>query len=416
MAMALSVFLTAAALCGCDGAGGGSGSTGKVSGKEPLTIWTATDIHYLSSTLADNGELFKKVMLDGDAKLTEHAPEIVDEFFEEVISAKPDALVITGDLTFNGEIVSLRELAEKLREVQNAGIPVLVIPGNHDIDSYRAYSYSGSEVEYTENISKEEFREICRDFGISEALSAADDSFSYVYAVSDDTWIMTIDANTQGAGRVTDETLKWAEEQLKKAQKNGITVITATHQSVLAQNKRMVFGYIISNHEEVEDLLRNYGVKLNLSGHVHMQHTAAEYADGSEAETGGENAVMGEDGVLTDIATGSMTVAALRYGIVELDENRDFTYTMASVNTMREEAEERFKNRTHKQVAEALENISAAPEEKAKMAEFAEDINYKFFTGVLPEDYFEEHSEGIELWRKYGKDTFWLNYIESMQE
>lgn len=86
-----------------------------------------------------------------------------------------------------------------------------------------------------------------------------------------------------------------------------------------------------------------------------------------EAETGGENAVvMGEDGVLTDIATGSMTVAALRYGIVELDENRDFTYTMASVNTMREEAEERFKNRTHKQVAEALENISAAPEEKGE--------------------------------------------------
>lgn len=40
------------------------------------------------------------------------------------------------------------------------------------------------------------------------------------------------------------------------------------------------------------------------------------------------------------------------------------------------------------------------------MAEFAEDINYKFFTGVLLEDYFEEHSEGIELWRNTAKIHF----------
>ncbi|MCI8631130.1 MAG: metallophosphoesterase [Firmicutes bacterium] len=394
--MVLSVLLTSAAVCGCSTADG----TENTDKKESLTIWTATDLHYLSPRLTDNGELFKKVMLDGDAKLTEYSPQIVDEFLKEVKEAKPDALVITGDITFNGEIASLRDIAEKFKAVKESGIPVLVIPGNHDIDSYRAFSYSGSEVEYTDNISKEEFREICWDLGPADAISVADDSFSYVYALSDDTWIMTVDANTKGAGRVTDETMKWAEAQLKKAQKERITVISATHQSLLAQNKRMTFGYIISNHKDLADLLSDYGVRLNLSGHVHMQHTARD-----EEGTG-----------FTDIATGSMTVAALRYGILEFDENRDFIYTMASVNMMKDEAKERFDNRTRKQIEEALEGIYIDEDVREQMTAFAVDMNFRYFTGTLESEFLKENKENLEFWKRYAGDTFWGSYIESMQE
>ena len=75
---------------------------------------------------------------------------------------------------------------------------------------------------------------------------------------------------------LTDETLAWAKKQLEKAREEGIEVITATHQSVLPQNKRMVFGFIISNHEEVAEMLRENDVRLNLSGHIHMQHIASD--------------------------------------------------------------------------------------------------------------------------------------------
>ena len=89
--MALSVILTSAALCGCNKAGGADRAEAAHE-REPLTIWTATDIHYLSPELTDDGELFRKVIADGDAKLTEYSQEIVDEFLREVIEANPDAL------------------------------------------------------------------------------------------------------------------------------------------------------------------------------------------------------------------------------------------------------------------------------------------------------------------------------------
>ncbi|WP_287895528.1 metallophosphoesterase [Clostridium sp.] len=55
-------------------------------------------------------------------------------FLEEVRTAHPSALVLSGDLSQNGEKANHEALAEKLERVQAAGIPVLVIPGNHDIN------------------------------------------------------------------------------------------------------------------------------------------------------------------------------------------------------------------------------------------------------------------------------------------
>lgn len=409
--MALSVILTSAALCGCNKAGGADRAEAAHE-REPLTIWTATDIHYLSPELTDDGELFRKVIADGDAKLTEYSQEIVDEFLREVIEANPDALVLTGDLTFNGEILSLREIAEKLEAVQEAGIPVLVIPGNHDIDSYRAFSYSGNDVAYTDNISKEDFREICWNFGPADALSCAEDSFSYVYALTDDVWLITIDANTKGAGRVTDETLAWAKKQLEKAREEGIEVITATHQSVLPQNKRMVFGFYNIESRGSGGMLRENDVRLNLSGHIHMQHIASD----EKQDKTDENSYNIKGAGLTDIATGSMAVAVLRYGIVEIDENRDFIYTMSSVNTLREEARMRFDSRTRAQIDAALFEIEIPDDIRAQMTDFAVDLNFRYFTDELENDFIENNKDNFAIWEKYAGDTFWGSYIASMRE
>ena len=45
---------------------------------------------------------------------------------------KADGLILSGDLTFNGEKKSHEELAEKFKKVEKSGAPVMVIPGNHD--------------------------------------------------------------------------------------------------------------------------------------------------------------------------------------------------------------------------------------------------------------------------------------------
>ena len=64
-----------------------------------------------------------------------YADEIIDEFIDVVKKEKPDIVVLTGDLSFNGEKGSHQGLADKLMKIKDAGITVAVIPGNHDVDN-----------------------------------------------------------------------------------------------------------------------------------------------------------------------------------------------------------------------------------------------------------------------------------------
>lgn len=88
----------------------------------------------------------------------------MDEFLREVLKQIRMQLVLTGDLTFNGEILSLREIAEKLEAVQEAGIPGARYPGQSRYRFVQGILYSGNDVAYTDNISKEDFRRNMLEF------------------------------------------------------------------------------------------------------------------------------------------------------------------------------------------------------------------------------------------------------------
>lgn len=102
---------------------------------EQTTLFVASDLHYLSPELTDNGEYFHKLIENGDGKAMGFCEDITDAFITQVIGQKPDVLILSGDLTFNGEKASHTVLAEKLSAVKEAGIPVLVLPGNHDLEN-----------------------------------------------------------------------------------------------------------------------------------------------------------------------------------------------------------------------------------------------------------------------------------------
>lgn len=97
----------------------------------PTKILLATDLHYLSPELNDHGACFEKTILNGDGKALAYIDELTDAFVEQVIREKPAALILSGDLTLNGEKQSHLDLAQKLRSITDCGIPVLVLPGNH---------------------------------------------------------------------------------------------------------------------------------------------------------------------------------------------------------------------------------------------------------------------------------------------
>ena len=94
-----------------------------------------------------------------------YLPELLEAFIDQVIAEHPSALILSGDISMNGEEINHEELAERLHRVQDAGIPVLVIPGNHDINNTNASFISGRR-KALPLCDAEEFYDIYRDIRI----------------------------------------------------------------------------------------------------------------------------------------------------------------------------------------------------------------------------------------------------------
>ena len=241
-------------------------------------IVVATDPHYISPALTDGGPCYQRTLASGDSKFMPYSEEIMDAFIEEILSAEeaPDALLLTGDLTFNGAVMSHEALAAKLRPLRAAGIPVLVLTGNHDLFNVNAARFEGESFTRVPFATTELFREIYGDFGFDDAVSLAPDSLSYVAALDDGLRLLLLDFNTLNhfCG-ISDETLAWAEEQLREAKEAGAEVIAAGHQN-LYPHSLFREGYVVAGADRLGDLLRTYGVRLFLSGHLHIQHIRTE--------------------------------------------------------------------------------------------------------------------------------------------
>lgn len=87
----------------------------------PPTVILATDLHYQSHQADDRGQAFQTFVENCDGKVVEYLPELLEAFLDEVIEKEPSALVLSGDITMNGESINHQELAERLRRVRDAG-------------------------------------------------------------------------------------------------------------------------------------------------------------------------------------------------------------------------------------------------------------------------------------------------------
>ena len=336
-----------------------------------------TDLHYISPSINDNGEYFMAVLANGDGKLAQYAEEITEAFLFDVIDRSPSALILTGDLTFNGAAESHRDLAEKLRSVEKYGIPVFVTTGNHDLYNRNAALFSGNSYERLTPFTSEDFRTVYEEFGFDEALSADSDSLSYLARIAEDTLLLMLDFNTlHDPCGISEVTLRWVEEQLNTAQKEGMHVLAAGHQN-LFQHSMFVSGYMIGNSGKLLSLFEKYGVELFLSGHLHIQHIVSERN-------------------ITEIATSALCLSPCHYGVLQV-KNGEFSYHTERVPVSRwaeqnnidntdllsfdSYSEEEFDRRSVAQAERALENRGFTEEEKKVLIDYAVAVQRGVFSG-----------------------------------
>ena len=112
-----------------------------------IKIAVISDLHVMAPQLVVNdGTAFQKY-LNQDRKMLHESPEILDTLINGILKLKPDLTLVTGDLTKDGELASHQLVAEKLQGLVDAGIQVLVVPGNHDINNPDAKTYDGDDTE-----------------------------------------------------------------------------------------------------------------------------------------------------------------------------------------------------------------------------------------------------------------------------
>ncbi len=376
--------------------------------EEPLTLLVANDLHYLSPSLLGDGSYFREPVARADGKTVHYSGEITDAFLWEVMEKKPQALILAGDLTLSGAKASHEELAARLQEVKEAGVDILVIPGNHDLDT-TAVDYSGETLREAPGTSSAEFVALYEPLLPAERLVSRDqDSFSYFYEVSEKLWVLMLDTNTYGKGFVKDSTLEWLDGQLAVAARERIDVVSVTHQNLYAHSDMLSFGYQLYNADALLAVFEKHGnVQCNLSAHVHIQ-----------------SIYEGEGPV--ELVTSALCVSGLHYG--ELTYNGkgiDYAARTAAASEYAEEmgledptllslegyAAEYFEKIARSHAEERLQDSGLTAAEVALMVEAYAKINTAYFEGrpINADDY----REGVALWREKGT-PFVANYIDSM--
>ncbi|MEY8338932.1 metallophosphoesterase [Lachnospiraceae bacterium 62-35] len=408
--------------------------------KGPPRLILATDIHYMSSKLTDYGATFStskdgqggdtslsafdKFVAGDDGKVVRYSQELTDAFLHEVEEYKPDAVILSGDLTVNGEKVNHQELAGKLSGLQKKGIQVLVIPGNHDINNPNAASYIGEEREETESVTPEEFYQIYHSFGYDQAASRDEASLSYRYVLDSSHWLLMLDScqyepyNKVG-GKIKEDTYVWIRSQYEEAKKAGAVMIPVSHHNLMGESRVYPTECAIEGGEEMISILGEYEVPLYLSGHLHLQRIK-KYQE--------EPGTPKEEEHVTEAVTGSLSIAPCQYGVIEWEEDGSLSYGLRTVDVSKWAWENRiddenlldfeaYSETLVKQVVsdQIYKRFSSLPDDmKRQMSDLYGQVNYDYCVGKEIDRAEIKNSKSYHLWERTEPDSKYFLLLEKM--
>lgn len=315
-----------------------------------LKIGVMSDTHYFSESLYGAGEDFTTAM-NSDRKMLKESGAIIDSTLREMVKDKPDVVMISGDLTKDGEETNHRELAEKLEEAQKKlpDTKFYVINGNHDINNPNGKDFSSGSAQDADTTTVEEFREIYKDFGYGkdteqykpDGIDAG--SLSYVAHPADGYTLIAVDSCKYSAdqtasgqdiqetgGVIGEDLLNWISKEAQKAKENGDVVMVLEHHGVVphfSEEPVVMKDYLVDNYEVVQQTYADTGVSYVFTGHMHA-NDIAEYT----SEKGNK---------LYDIETGSLVTypslfrsVTVQAGTENTQDGNSFVSEMKSPGTV----------------------------------------------------------------------------------
>lgn len=254
-----------------------------------VKIAIISDLHVMAPELLINeGSAFEDYLAK-DRKMLRESLEILETLVNSILELKPDLVLVTGDLTKDGERVSHMLVAAQLQRLVDAGIQVLVVPGNHDINNPDAKVYDGDSATYVDTITRAEFADIYHNMGYDHCSRRDNDTLSYCRDVTEGLTILGIDAcmdrlNTfvsrgdardhcKTSGRLEPSTQQWLIEQAEQATAAGRHVIAMMHHHLVPHfhmEETLAAPYMVDKAGQLCERLIEAGVHVVFTGHLHI--------------------------------------------------------------------------------------------------------------------------------------------------
>lgn len=288
----------------------------------PLKVAIVSDIHYMDPSLLDSnaadGTAFQDY-LNKDPKLLQYSAAVFKKVMSQLLLAKPDILLVPGDITKDGELLDHRVMAGFFDQLRRQGIAVFVMPGNHDINNAKAKRYAGNNAYPVAMTSKADFESIYGNFGYRAAMARDTASLSYVVQLQPGLRLLSIDASKYAdygpdgdvaEGRIKPATLTWMLAQLAQAKKQNVRVFAMMHHNLIehyAGQSQLDPGYVVDDYQTIADTLMQAGLRVIFTGHYHAQDISSYTYKGN---------------TLFDIETGSLVTPPIPYRMVTIDRDR----------------------------------------------------------------------------------------------
>ena len=264
-----------------------------------LRIAVMSDLHYLSPDMIADTEDFEHAF-NSDRKLLKESSSVLREMLERVRADKPDILLVSGDLTKDGEQECHAALAKQLQQ-DVPGLKIYVINGNHDIRNYNAKNFNtadGKAVPATRT-EPEDFKQIY-DFVYSDPTVIATftpaegnkaGGLSYVArpvegltVIAMDTCRYSSDNTSNGddehetSGAISADLEKWVIEQTAAAKARGDLVIGLEHHGLVPHfdvQPTILPMYLVNGYERIAQEYADAGMSVVFTGHMHAVDIAA---------------------------------------------------------------------------------------------------------------------------------------------
>lgn len=274
---------------------------------QQIKIAHISDLHYFSKSLWSDCEDFT-IAENSDRKMFKESGAIIDKALAEIVAYQPDLVLVSGDLTKDGELICHTEVHDKIvaarKELAAAGKQTLfcVINGNHDINNDdNGRDFSSGVAEHTDLVDPLAFKDLWADCGYDAAIAKFDEggtrggSLSYVVRPVKGITLIVVDSGKYSSdqngldrdehvtsGVVGEKLLAWVESQAKQARAAGDIVIAMQHHGVVPHfdmEPQLMGEYLADNYEECQRRYADAGISAVFTGHMHANDIASITTD-----------------------------------------------------------------------------------------------------------------------------------------